>query len=124
MPLRIPMHAYVYIRYSTPKQEKGASKERQREDCQALCARRSWSVVEIIEDLGRSAWTGAHLSSGNLGKFAERVRAGDIPAGSVLVVEKLDRLSRQEARITLRWMEDLCAAGLSIATVSGDRLYD
>jgi DNA invertase Pin-like site-specific DNA recombinase len=118
------MQAYIYIRFSTPKQEKGASKERQQEDCQSFCARRQWPVVEVIEDLGRSAWTGAHLSSGNLGRFAERVRAGEIPPGSVLVVEKLDRLSRQEPRTTQRWMEDLCAAGLSIATVSGDRVYD
>jgi DNA invertase Pin-like site-specific DNA recombinase len=118
------MKAYIYIRFSTPKQEKGASKERQLEDCRAFAQRRGWEVADdVIEDLGRSAWTGAHLTSGNLGKFAERVRAGEIPPGSVLVVEKLDRLSRQEARTTLRWMEDLCAAGLGIATVAGERVY-
>jgi DNA invertase Pin-like site-specific DNA recombinase len=42
----------------------------------------------------------------------------------VLVVEKLDRLSRQEPRITQRWMEDLTDCGLSIATVDGGRVYD
>ncbi|HWD41741.1 MAG TPA: recombinase family protein [Fimbriimonas sp.] len=118
------MQAYIYIRFSTPKQEKGASKERQLEDCQAFCARRQWPIADTIQDLGRSAWTGAHLTAGNLGKFAERVRAGEVPPGSVLVVEKLDRLSRQDPRTTQRWMEDLCAKGLSIATVSGDRVYD
>lgn len=118
------MQAYVYIRFSTPKQEKGASKERQAEDCLAYCARKGWPVVEVLEDLGKSAWKGDHLKSGQLGRFAERVHAGEIAPGSVLVVEKLDRLSRQEVRTTQRWLEDLCAAGIAIATVSGDRVYD
>lgn len=52
------------------------------------------------------------------------MHAGEIAPGSVLVVEKLDRLSRQDVRFTQRWLEDICATGLSIATVSGDRVYD
>jgi len=118
------LQAYVYIRFSTPKQEKGSSKERQLDDCRSHCARKGWAIVEELEDLGRSAWKGDHLKSGELGKFAARVYAGEILPGSVLVVEKLDRLSRQDVRFTQRWLEDLCSAGISIATVSGDRLYD
>ena len=116
--------AYISVRFSTPQQEKGDSKDRQLRDCRAFCERNGWEVEEVIEDLGRSAWTGANLSVGNLGKFAERVRAGEVPPGSILVVEKLDRLSRQAPRITQRWMEDLCALGLRIATVAGSRVYD
>lgn len=118
------LQAYVYVRFSTLKQEKGASLERQIDDCSAYCARKGWPIVETLSDLGRSAWKGDHLKSGELGKFATRVHAGEIPPGSVLVVEKLDRLSRQDVRFTQRWLEDLCAAGISIATVSGDRVYD
>lgn len=118
------MRAIIYIRYSTPKQERGASRDRQLELCRQFCEQQGWAVDEIIEDLGRSAWTGTHLSAGELGRFADRVRSGEVGAGSVLVVEKLDRLSRQETRTTLRWMEDLCAAGLTIATVDGSRIYD
>ena len=110
------MRAVIYIRFSTPKQERGASRDRQLELCQQFCEQRGWPVDEVIEDLGRSAWTGAHLSAGELGLFANRVRDGGVGAGTVLVVEKLDRLSRQETRTTLRWMEDLCAVGLAIAT--------
>lgn len=118
------MQAVIYIRYSTPKQERGASRDRQLELCQQFCEQRGWPVDEVIEDLGRSAWTGAHLSAGELGRFADRVRDGSIGADTVLVVEKLDRLSRQETRTTLRWMEDLCSAGLAIATVDGGKIYD
>lgn len=118
------MEALIYIRFSTPKQERGASRARQLELCQEFCARNGWPVREVIEDLGKSAWSGAHLSAGELGRLAERVRGGEIGRGTVLVVEKLDRLSRQETRLTLRWMEDICAAGLTIATVDGARIYD
>src|SRR6218665_2068906 len=118
------MRAVIYIRYSTPKQERGASRDRQLELCQQFCEQRGWPVDEVIEDLGRSAWTGAHLSGGELGRFADRVRGGGMGADTVLVVEKLDRLSRQETRTTLRWMEDLCAVGLAIATVDSGKIYD
>jgi hypothetical protein len=118
------MRAVIYIRFSTQKQERGASRDRQLELCQQFCEQRGWPVDEIIEDLGRSAWTGAHLAAGRLGEFAARVRNGDVASDTVLVVEKLDRLSRQETRTTLRWMEDLCAAGLTISTVDGGKVYD
>ena len=117
------MHAYAYIRFSTPKQEKGDSLRRQTDDVSGFCDRQGWTIVETIQDLGQSAWTGAHLSSGELGLFADRVRRGEIKMPAVLVVEKLDRLSRQEPRKTLRWLEDLCEKGLSIATVDGGRVY-
>ena len=117
-------NATIYIRFSTKRQEKGFSKERQLEECQAFCRRKGWTVTEIIEDLGQSAWKGHHLSVGNLGKWRKRVEAGDIPAGTILVVHKLDRLSRLEPRVTQRWMEDLCDRGMRIATVDGDRIFD
>src|SRR4051812_29685222 len=99
--------AYIYIRFSDKRQERGASRERQREVCTRYCEGNGLPVTEVIEDLGRSAWAGAHLDSGNLGRFTARVRAGEIAAGSVLVVEKLDRLSRQEPLTTLSWLGDM-----------------
>lgn len=117
-------NAYIYARFSTPQQEQGNSLERQHELCDSMCARRGWSIVERLEDKGKSAWKGDHLRSGNLGKFAARVRNGEIEPGSILVVEQLDRLSRLNPRTTQRWMEDLCELGLQIATVDGPKVYD
>ncbi|NQE64544.1 recombinase family protein [Caulobacter sp. RHG1] len=116
--------AYLYARFSTPQQEHGASLERQRELCENMCTRHGWTVAEIVEDKGKSAWKGDHLRSGKLGKFAARVRNGEIEPGSILVVEQLDRLSRLDPRSAQRWMEDLCEIGLKIATVDGDKVYD
>ena len=116
---------YIYIRFSTPKQEKGSSEARQKELCEEYAERRGWTVVEHLKDLGKSAWKGDHLNGGNLGKFAERVRAGDIPAGSILLVENLDRLSRQGHEIAQDWMRDMFRHGLRIAAVaSGDTIFE
>ena len=118
------LQAYIYIRWSSEKQTEGDSLTRQLRDCTAFCERQGWPVVEEIRDEGRSAWKGSHLASGNLGRFATRVRDGEIPPYSVLVVEKLDRLSRDEVRKAQRWIEDICDYGIKIATVEGARVYD
>lgn len=118
------LRAYIYVRYSDPKQERGASRDRQLEDCRRLCESMDWDVEGYVEDLGRSAWKGVHLASGNLGKFVAKVRSGEIPAhGTVLVAEKLDRFSRQGHKTALRWLQDLCELGLTFATVDGARVY-
>lgn len=117
-------NAIAYLRFSTPKQERGDSRDRQLRDIRAYCERKGWTLVEVVEDLGLSAYTGDHLHSGNLGKLTSRVLAGSVEPGTVIVVELLDRLSRQGHRKALRWMEDICDKGLSIAVVNGDRLYD
>lgn len=116
--------AYVYIRFSTPRQEQGSSRERQEADCRAFAERMGWNIVEVVSDLGRSAWKGDHLSKGQLGKLKKRIDDGEIPQGSVLVVEELDRLSRQRARVTKRWIEQVCDAGISIASANGGGVYN
>ena len=117
------MDAYIYIRFSTPRQENGSSFERQLEECRAYVKRLGWNEVEIISDLGRSAWKGVHLKSGNLGKLAARIMDRELGPNAVIVVEELDRLSRQKARVTQRWIEDVCDAGVAIATAKGERVY-
>jgi len=116
---------YLYIRFSSTKQERGDSKERQLTDCMRHIERNDWTLVEKpLEDLGVSAWKGDHLATGELGIFANRVRAGEIPEGSILVVEALDRLSRLKPRTTQRWLEEMTDHGLRIATVKDGRIYD
>jgi DNA invertase Pin-like site-specific DNA recombinase len=118
------MDAWIYLRFSTPRQEKGSSKDRQIEACRAFIKAKGWNEAGIVEDLGRSAWKGVHLTSGNLGKFAKRIFDHEFaPGSSVLVSENLDRFSRQKARVTQRWIEDICDAGMSIATVAGNKVF-
>lgn len=76
-----------------------------------------------LEDKGRSAWRGDHLKVGQLGKFKELIDAGEIEPGSVLVIENLDRLSRQKVRFARRWIEEVTEAGISVAVASLNKVF-
>lgn len=116
--------AIPYVRFSTPKQEKGDSKERQLETCLSFIEQKGWIAQPALMDLGLSAYKGDHLHSGALGKFTRQVIDGEIPEGTILVVEQLDRLSRQGHRKALRWLEDMTERGIKIAVVGQNRVYD
>ena len=112
--------AYIYIRFSTLAQEDGNSRERQLEGALKLIAAKGWTLAETVEDPGKSAFKGEHmLSEGALGKFSERVRAGDIPPDSWLIAEKTDRLSREGWEVLFDWLRDMTRKGLNIITLDG-----
>jgi DNA invertase Pin-like site-specific DNA recombinase len=108
-------HAYTYARFSTKRQDKGTTLSRQKDLTRQFCEDRGWEIVEEITDTGRSAWSGDHLAGGNLGKFKQRIDNHEIPRGSYLVVENLDRLSRENVKKARRWIEEVTDAGISVA---------
>jgi len=110
--------AYRYHRFSSKAQDRGSSLERQQQATASLCREMGWEVAGTLEDLGRSAWKGDHLRAGNLGQFKARVDAGEIPPGSVLVVENIDRLSRENVKKARRWIEEVTEAGIKVAVCS------
>lgn len=119
------MTVYAYARWSSLEQTKGSTLERQLEKCLAYIENAGWTLTgEPIVDAGRSAYTGANITSGNLGKFAENVRNGTIPTPAILVVEELDRLSRQAADVMLSWLSPLVRAGLSIRVTQTGQVID
>lgn len=87
---------YSYVRFSTADQIKGDSKRRQIDKARAWAEENGYDFDEsmTIRDEGKSAYKGAHVKKGNLGKFLERCEDGEIPKGSVLYVEAIDRLTR------------------------------
>jgi len=87
---------YSYVRFSTPDQIKGDSKRRQVDKARAWALENGYEFDEslTIRDEGKSAYKGAHIKGGNLGKFLEKCEDGDIPKDSVLYVEAVDRLTR------------------------------
>jgi len=90
---------YSYVRFSTPDQIKGDSKRRQIDKARAWALDNGYDFDEslTIRDEGKSAYKGTHLKTGNLGKFLLRIKDDDeIPKGSVLYVEAVDRLTRME----------------------------
>lgn len=117
-------NAYCYHRFSNPRQEKGMSLERQAELTAKRCEALNLTIVETLEDKGQSAWKGDHLRVGRLGQFRTRVDAGLIEPGSYLVVENLDRLSRQDVKFARRWLEDVTDRGIIIAVCTPEIILD
>ena len=87
---------YSYIRFSSVDQATGDSLRRQTDAANRFAAVVGMELDEglTMQDLGRSAYAGHHVSEGALGNFLTACEAGLVPKGSVLVVEAVDRLTR------------------------------
>ncbi|WP_157220605.1 recombinase family protein [Flavisphingomonas formosensis] len=117
------MEAILYSRWSSLEQTSTTSAPRQLEICEAFAAARSFDIVERVVDEGRSAWTGDNLINGRLGQLTERFKR-EGAQGKVLVVEKLDRISRQSPLVVTQWLQRVCGYGLTIMTADGRHTLD
>ncbi|GAB6143491.1 recombinase family protein [Desulfocicer niacini] len=100
MPEKIPHepHCYVYIRFSTQEQENGDSLRRQLSLAKSFAKEKNLTINDsyILVDDGLSGFSGAHKKYGKFGEFLKSVEQNKIPRGSFLLIESLDRLSRQD----------------------------
>ena len=118
--------AYSYIRFSSSEQAKGDSLRRQAElsaeyaQKHALCLDQSLRM----HDLGISAYDGKNATEGALGAFIKGVETGRVKSGSYLLVESLDRLSRQEVDIALESFLNLIRRGITIVTLVDGMTYN
>ena len=118
--------AYSYMRFSTLEQGKGDSLNRQTTMARAWADKHDVTLdTELnLTDKGVSAYRGANAETGALGAFLDTVKAGAIPRGSWLLVESLDRISRQVVRKAARTIEDIVDAGITVVDLSdGAREY-
>lgn len=120
------MKAYSYIRFSTPEQLKGDSLRRQLDASEKYAKehRLTLDTSLNLRDLGLSAYRGTHRTKGALGEFLELVRKGKIEKGSVLIVESLDRLSRERVTAALSQFNDIVEAGIKLVTLQDRMEYD
>lgn len=121
--------AYSYVRFSTPDQAKGDSYRRQMQAAERYCQANGLELAQgkeyLFFDRGRSAYKGDHLDdTGELARFYALVKDGSIECGSVLLVESLDRLSRERVRDALPRFLDLLSAGVEVVTLIDGRRYD
>lgn len=119
------MLVYSYMRFSDPRQAAGHSAERQAAYAARWAAEHGMVLDESLSlrDEGLSAYHQHHVKSGALGAFLAAVEAGRIVAGSVLVVEGLDRLSRAEPIQAQAQLAQIVNAGISVVTASDGKLY-
>jgi DNA invertase Pin-like site-specific DNA recombinase len=116
---------FSYVRFSSGQQAEGHSRERQ------IAAAARWAKLNgleldtdlTFEDLGVSAFRGANADVGALGAFVRAAESGLVPAGSFLLVENLDRLSRQSALVAAAKLQEICSYDVAVVTLMDGRTY-
>jgi len=96
------------------------------EACEAWCAKNGHILSDdTFLDEGKSGYTGDHIGpKGQLRRFLDLVEAGLIPQGSYLVVESLDRLSRENVNLALERFLSILNAGVNIVTLmDNEKVY-
>ena len=110
---------------STELQLKGDSRRRQLAASRAYAEAHDLDLTENteLEDIGISAFKGANVREGALGQFLKSVKAGRIKPGSFLLVESLDRLSREQVLTAQSLFLSIIQSGINLVTLADNRVY-
>lgn len=114
-----------YIRFSSASQSDGSSLERQIELSRKY-AEENGLILDnrfSYRDLGKSAYSNDHVLSGAFGEFLALVKAGKIPKGTVLLVESLDRLSRDNVLNAFEQFNTIIKEGIKVVTLCDKMVY-
>src|SRR5262249_24014363 len=122
--------AYSYIRFSSREQRKGDSLRRQTDAAAEWCARNKarLDTSRTFHDLGASAYLGDHRANPDrraLAAFLRMVEEKDIRRGSYLILESLDRLTREDILPALELCLGLLRKGIRLVQLSPvEMVYD
>lgn len=116
---------YSYLRFSTPEQAKGDSSRRQLQLAEDYTSKHGLELDDTLrlQDMGLSAFHGHHRLKGDLGVFLRLVEEGKIARGSVLLVENLDRLSREQVLNAFTQFTAIVKAGIKVVTLMDNMEY-
>ena len=117
---------YSYIRFSSARQAKGDSLRRQLENGERWVEANEHTAASLtLRDMGVSAFRGANKHGGALKTFLDAIESGKVKTGSILLVEHLDRLSRQGIHEALPLFLQILNAGVKIAVLKPqEHLYE
>lgn len=113
---------FVYHRVSSDQQLDGSGIARQAEllegylERTGICAEMDDPAPVVLSDQGVSAFKGLNISEGELGAWMEQVRNG-MWDSSILVVESIDRFSRQNPFDVMGYINALMAHNVAIHDV-------
>lgn len=131
----MPQRSYSYARISTGgRQARGDGLRRQQgkldeaDDSwpERISKEHGWILDDTLRftDKGRSAFHKKNLGAkAALTRFLSLIRSGRITPGSVLLADKLDRLSRAEAFDALDLLREILRNGVWICTKDPSRIY-
>lgn len=125
MAARKPL-AYSYIRFSLERQQFGDSKRRQTKMAEKWVEENDCKLDTTLnlEDLGISAFRGDNAECGALAAFIEAVEKGKVAKGSFLLIESLDRLSRNQIGEALELFLGLLKREIKIVTLDTGDTFD
>jgi DNA invertase Pin-like site-specific DNA recombinase len=114
--------AYAYSRFSSAQQAEGDSKRRQDSLIKA------WPDAEkheirYLHDPGISAYSGKNRTIGQFGVFLASLRSGLLGPRPVLLVENLDRISREELETAQTLFLEIVGLGATIITLHNGKRY-
>ncbi|BBT70651.1 recombinase family protein [Klebsiella sp. WP8-S18-ESBL-06] len=118
--------AISYIRFSTKNQSVGDSTKRQTKYINDWLSRNPDYYLDDslkFQDLGISGFSGANAKSGDFAEFLAAVEKGYIEPGSVLLVESLDRVSRQDIDAAGEQLRKILRAGVDVVTLVDSSWY-
>ncbi|WP_010625801.1 recombinase family protein [Halomonas sp. KM-1] len=115
--------AIAYVRYSSAIQSKGDSIERQRSPLEAFESRFKVKIDEIYTDEGISSYRGDNIKKGRFSEILEKIENQEIKPGDFLVIESIDRISRQALNKTADILQEILKKGIQIYTTIDQRLY-
>ncbi len=117
---------YSYIRFSTIEQAKGQSLNRQLSFAKDVAREKGLELDDSLtmRDLGLSAYRKTNITRGALGLFLAAVEQGRVPAGSILVIESLDCISRAEPIESQGIVAQIINANITVITAVDCKEYN
>jgi DNA invertase Pin-like site-specific DNA recombinase len=122
-PVRAEEIRAYYVRFSTPQQQEGASFQRQIEKATKFALDHGLTLDRELRDLGVSAYRGKNARTGALAGFLEAVQKGYVAHGSYLLIENIDRLSREDFFEAQTLFQNLILGGINIAVLATGEIY-
>lgn len=129
----MPERAYSYGRISTGgRQSRGSGLRRQQgkvDEADAswperVCKEQGWTLDEERFTDKRSGFHKKNLGpKAALARFLKLIERGRVSSGSVLLIDKLDRLTRADVHDAIDLFRQILRAGVSICTRSPFRIY-
>lgn len=118
--------AIIYGRFSSKQQKSSTSRKRQIEQAMEFVIKYELVLLDdgVWFDAGVSGFRGKHRQQGELGKLLDAIQSATVPNDAVLIIESIDRLSRENPLDAFGLIKDVVDAGVSVVTIHDQQRYD
>src|SRR6266498_3314226 len=116
VPVSVPIEKFCfsYIRYSSANQVGNTSVDRQLEVAPRVAAKMSWTLKTDLAVLQEKTSAYKGLNVPMIKKIVKDVETGVIPKGMVMIVEKFNRVFRQDLENSVPLLWEILKSGLEL----------